>query len=810
MSSLLRVITLGGFASAGVALAVCLATSGAPEADRQNSPRQPQLAVRVVTEPSASVKSQQPKGDTPPASRVAGNADEGSEPQRAGQGQMPPPATAQHPRAAQTLSAAVDGAGTAHQRGDQWANRAESQHDSGLSPGATLPPDFLSSPNRALPQPVAPYPPVGRQAELPGREPEKLQEAYELLRRHLSRSGDSGSARTNGAAAENPQAPETAPLPPPLGGAAQFGTPPQSGSPPQYGTVVQPLDKPNRQTPRAVIDSGSNGKISLRIQNADIREVLDMLSEQGNMNILASNSVQGKVSCTLTDVDIESALSAILRSTGYTARRDGKFIFVGTAEEFTTMAHALDRISTRVYRPNYITAAELQKLIQPLLTERVGIVSVSTPAQMGIQTSSDQAGGNLYSGSDVVVVRDYEAVLVQIDQMFREVDVRPPQVHIEAMILSVKLSDKDKFGVNFELLRDKANVRLAVGKPETPLTSMTLEKGALKFGFLDSSLAAFLEALETIGDTNVIATPRLMVLNKQRAEIQIGEKKGYVSTTVTETSSTQSVEFLDVGALLRIRPFISSDGIIRMEVHPELSDGAVEITGGFTLPNKEVTQVTTNIMVRDGCTVVIGGLMRENLTSTVNQLPLLGNLPLVGWMFRHSTETVERREVLVLITPHIVYEPDTCREGEQAACESHRRQAVYADKMSIFGKRSIGRRYFRLAQSAYAAGDRDTALRFAEMAVHFDPLNRAAIDLRSDIWLGKPYGSHTLQQPQPPMLPADGSQGPTATPLDEPNLPGWLLDQLEGRPSNAAGKFHPLDPGQPGQIRTIPTPGRMD
>ena len=104
-----------------------------------------------------------------------------------------------------------------------------------------------------------------------------------------------------------------------------------------------------------------------------------------------------------------------------------------------------------------------------------------------------------------------------------------------------------------------------------------------------------------------------MVLNKHRAEILIGEELGYVSTTITETSSSQSVEFLELGAQLRLRPFISTDGLIRMEVHPELSDGSVEAKSGFTLPNKEVTQVTTNIMVRDGCTVVIGGLMREQL-----------------------------------------------------------------------------------------------------------------------------------------------------------------------------------------------------
>ena len=134
-----------------------------------------------------------------------------------------------------------------------------------------------------------------------------------------------------------------------------------------------------------------------------------------------------------------------------------------------------------------------------------------------------------------------------------------------------------------------------------------------------------------MGDTTVVANPRLMVLNKQRAEIQIGQQKGYINQTVTETSSSQSVEFLDIGAQLRLRPFISSDGLIRMEVHPELSDGTVEVENNFTLPNKTITQVTTNIMVRDGCTVIIGGLIKEELTNHHDANPRAGQSAVGGF-----------------------------------------------------------------------------------------------------------------------------------------------------------------------------------
>jgi type IV pilus assembly protein PilQ len=578
---------------------------------------------------------------------------------------------------------------------------------------------------------------------------------------------------------------------------------PQAGPPP-------PPPQPAPSKAKSSLSGEGDGKLRIHIYDEDVRKVLDLLSEQGNLNILASKNVEGKVSATLSGVDVQGALGAILKSTGFVSRREGNFIFVGTPEDFNNLEQAMDRVGTRTYRPNYVTAAELRALITPLLTEKIGVLSVSTPAEAGIALNDAGAGGDKFSGNEVLVVRDYEAVLCQIDQMVAEVDVRPMQVSIEAMILSVKLSDTNKFGVNFQLLRQNPSIKFGLGSPSASLSDVAAPAGfpltgGLKFGFLDSTLGAFLDALEQIGDTNVIANPRLMVLNKQRAEIQIGEKQGYISQTITETTSTQSVEFLDTGTQLRLRPFISSDGVIRMEVHPELSDGEVTVEQGVTLPNKRLTGVTTNIMVRDGCTVVIGGLIHEQLTNTTTQIPVLGNLPLVGFAFRQTTETTERQEVLVLITPRIVYEPGTCQEGQQGACEFLRRQSTYADKMSPFGKRSIARRYYRLAESAYAAGEMHKALRFAEMAVQFDPLSRAALELRSDIWLNKPYRPHPAVAEYNDFLTDHRGGEPVGNPLEGETLPDWLLGELEGA-APPPMPLHPLDPGVPGRRRELARP----
>ena len=563
------------------------------------------------------------------------------------------------------------------------------------------------------------------------------------------------------------------------------------------GTVPDRQPVPRDRIDRLkVIEVNGNERLSINIQNADIREVLDLLGQQGNLNILTSSQVQGSVSATLSDVDLNSALDAILKSAGLTARREGSFIFVGTNQDFQSMERSMDRVSTRVYRPNYVQAAELEALIVPVLTQGipgVGVVSVTTPSEIGIQSDDTTAGGDTYAGTDAVVVRDFEAVLAEIDQLVAEIDVRPTQVQIEAMILSVELSDEFKFGVSFEVLRQFPHLRFGWGTPESTLNNFKYD-GGVKVAFLDDTLGAFVDALETVGDTDVIGTPRLLVVNKHRAEIQVGESRGYVSTTQTETARTQSVEFLELGILLRIRPFISSDGIIRMEVHPEISDGDVDVKEGFTLPNKQVTQVTTNVMVHDGCTVVIGGLLKEELNIDRTQIPLLGSLPVIGVLFRTKTEVMKRRELIILLTPHIVKEPGTCDEGSEAAGEFHRRHEVVREKTSPLGKRSLGRRYTRKAQQAWAMGDRDRAMRLAEMAVNFDPQNRKAIDLRGNIWMGRRVGKHTL----PPESDDQSQQHP----LDGRQVAPWILDDL--------GALHPIDPGQPGRGVDITRPQKLE
>ncbi len=538
--------------------------------------------------------------------------------------------------------------------------------------------------------------------------------------------------------------------------------PSQSGAPGQDTTPETPTPNPEAtpaaQPPR--IESlpnpqleATSGRISLRARQADIREVLEMLARQTQLSILASPNTTGQVTATLQDVDPFTALDTLVRHLGLTWWQEGSIVFVGQPQEIAQVRQSRERIATRVYRPNYVTAAELEKLVTPLLTQGVGQATVtvsrvatSSPSKSGIAASSDASGGDDFAGQEVLLVRDYQSVLQAVDEVIAEVDRRPRQVALEAMILSVRLNDENRRGINFELLRDRTHVRLTSGTPITDLATINFNDGGLKFAFLDSSISAFIDALETVGDTDVIAAPRLMCLNKQRAEILIGSQLGYVSTTVTQTAATQTVQFLEVGTQLRFRPYITSDDMVRLEVHPELSTGSVRIEQGLTIPDKDVTQVTTNIMCRDGRTVIIGGLIREDLTTNVSQIPVLGDIPLAGVLFRRKTTSVERREIIVLITPRIVHEPFDEAEAEHVREAFLTRQENYFDKMTPFAKRQYGLRYLRLARAAWNAGDAEEALRFVNLAIHFDPQNLEATTLHEAILATLPPEANSIDK----------------------------------------------------------------
>ena len=481
---------------------------------------------------------------------------------------------------------------------------------------------------------------------------------------------------------------------------------PAADAPPPIPRPAAGAPAPAGAEPR--VDVGTDGRITLHMDELDVRRALELISRQGGLNIMVSSGVQGRITANLEGATVDQALKAILRLGDLKARREEGLIYVYSAQDFKDQAAVDQPILTRIYRLNYIRSRDLMSMIADTLSVDGTMTSTPEPNE-GINDSPTftpnsgltggggggggtaggggrgTSGGNSLSGGDVVLVRDHEARLRAVDEIVARLDIQPVQVLVEAVIVSVELTREREFGVNYSAVDNLGRAlgtigngaELAANSGFTPAKLLTIPAtldavgraaagringgaatgglnsttNGIKFGFVSKNNAGFVRALETLGDTKVLASPRLLVLNKQKAEIQLGQRLGYSTVTQNLTSTVQQVQFLNTGTLLRLRPFVSSDGMVRMEIHPERSSGAI---GANNLPNSNTAEVTTNVMIPSGSTLVIGGLIENEDDFNYQGLPGVHRLPVLGSVLGFRARVKAKRELIVMLTPSIM------------------------------------------------------------------------------------------------------------------------------------------------------------
>lgn len=528
------------------------------------------------------------------------------------------------------------------------------------------------------------------------------------------------------------------------------------GSAEEDKALDPPADEPPAPPRKAGLmqakPAGSNNERfeSIEFQDADISEALAMLGQLSGMNILIGRGVSGRVpAINLQNVTAEQALDALTKSLGYVYEREENFVFVWTIADAGARKQAARKSVSKVYRPRYVSVKDLQTLVTPILSKPGGLVAVTNPAEAGLEESKTKVGGNSLAQTDALLVIDFPEVIAQIDAIFCDIDIPPSQVVIEAMILSVKLTDSMKLGVNFALLDKQqkqlvtsgsgAQINSNVGFPgkDTILTTAGTAMGefitgtsGLRYGFVQGDLTGFIEALETLAETSVVASPSVRVLNKQRAELIIGQRLGYKTVTQNGAQSVENINFLEVGTKLLIRPFVAQDGLVRMEIHPERSDGRINEQG---LPESRTTEVTSNVMVRDGSTIVIGGLIEEQANQTQSRIPGLGALPVVGNLFKNKANDTNRTELIVLITPRIVQDFDAEYEGDASRSENERRHQDFRDKLSPINRNNLARVEYERAARYFEEGDANRAKRHIDESLRHNRNDLDSIRLRDQI-----------------------------------------------------------------------------
>jgi type IV pilus assembly protein PilQ len=488
------------------------------------------------------------------------------------------------------------------------------------------------------------------------------------------------------------------------------------------------------------LDGGAIQSLSFK-EGTTIRAALKMLALKYQKNIVPTPRVEGQITVTeLFNVTFGEALQAVIGTNKYDVQ--GNFIMVFTPDEYEQIKADKRRMEDRCFPLYYITADEAQKLVTPLLSPD-GATAISSPAQTGVPAgesiTSDSAGGDNLAFQDTMVIRDYPENIARVTQLIKKLDVRPKQVLVEATILSATLTEQMQFGIDWSFaagvsltsINQLGQGGITAGTP-IEIGGFANTGSGLRIGVTAGDVAVLITALEQITDTTILANPKILAVNKQLGQVYIGTKIGYrEGDVVTDGGATQqgAVKFLDTGTKLAFRPYIGDDGYIRMQIHPKDSTGDLNPQG---VPNETSSELATNVIIRDGQTIIIGGLFREKVNSVKSQVPLLGSLPLIGDAFKNIDDTSRREEVIVMLTPHIIDSPDQIA-GNEKNLDPMKMLHQARKRINWMSTARQADDVYEKAATFYANGDTCAAMRELNWALHLRPTFIEAVRLRERI-----------------------------------------------------------------------------
>ncbi|NQT45871.1 MAG: TonB C-terminal domain-containing protein, partial [Candidatus Omnitrophica bacterium] len=302
-------------------------------------------------------------------------------------------------------------------------------------------------------------------------------------------------------------------------------------------------------------------------------------------------------------------------------------------------------VETKVFGLNYARAEDIKAKIESVITKDLGEVQVD-------------------ERTNKVIVTDLPKNMERLDEMIVAFDERSREVMIQAKIIEITLNDQYKMGIDWEgIFRGmndldfKGSFSLATQGTLSP--GMEVSVGTLAQD--RDNWTGFVQFLRKVGDVNLLSSPRVTAMNNEEAKILIGSSEPYVTTTTTTPASgpttvAEEVTFIDVGVKLYVTPTINHDGFVTMKIKPEVSSVSNTLTTSQnnTIPIVSTTQAETSVMLKDGVSIVIAGLIKDERSSTVHKMPGLGSIPILGLIFQKTVEEVEKKEIIIVLTPHII------------------------------------------------------------------------------------------------------------------------------------------------------------
>lgn len=469
--------------------------------------------------------------------------------------------------------------------------------------------------------------------------------------------------------------------------------------------------------------SQQSNKISLDIKGMDIVDVLKMLSTRSGMNIVMGKNVTGKVTLFLKNVDLWDAFEIILSANDLAYERKGDIINVMTQRDYELQygGRYQDKKQAKIIHLKYAKAADLSRALNQIKTNLGRIVvddgsntlalidapekvkemedfinTTDLPVQTKvfslnyaqadkiqpkIQESITKGVGSIKidERTNKIAVTDYPEKLDDIGKIILAFDEKTPQVVIDAQIVEIN-PKKDQFtmGIDWDYWIKK-NIRLIGSLPAQNLSDLASGvPNKLSIGVAAASTLvdpsgpgqykSIIDMLRVIGETKILSSPRIMTLNNQEAKILVGTKEAYITSSTSQAGTgtavtSQTVNFVDVGIKLYVTPTINRDGFVIMKIKPEISSSVrTDITseGQITqIPIVTTSESETSVMVKDGTTIVIAGLKKDQQVKEVRKIPFLGDIPFLGVAFRNTRTESIQTELVIFLTPHIVSGEET-------------------------------------------------------------------------------------------------------------------------------------------------------
>lgn len=393
--------------------------------------------------------------------------------------------------------------------------------------------------------------------------------------------------------------------------------------------------------------------VTLDYKEAELSSVLRALSYSYNLNLVATKDIKGKVTVALRDVTVEEALNAVLNVNGYTFTRKGNLIYI-------TPGPGLEGIDvvTVTIPLKYLTAPEASELLQKAISSKGDI--------------------RINEATNSLVITDFPSSIKKVKTVLKDIDIPPIQVLIEAKLVDITEKDYQNFGVSYTVDYQPAGDKKGLFKRNTAYQeqlagnqtmsgpSSTLTGGQLKITtltFKGLSGTVTLDALIQDQKAHLLASPSIATLNGKEARIIIGERYPYKEKTQTTTGTTETTKFVDIGTTLRVTPQVSPDGWITMSVHPEVSSLTSSLDAGPRIATREAD---ATIRVKDGQTIIIGGLIKRQDDRVKGRIPIIGHIPIFGWLFSKSSSDLTSTELVVFITPRIIRTPEEMKAIETA------------------------------------------------------------------------------------------------------------------------------------------------